>query len=502
MEKTFVQKVSEFEEKIRTFDKRKLVFLIPIVLLFALLPLLFVKEDQKERTLIDDARDLMSASEENCTNEDKLINIVFGKITDSDFEYEGPVPDSGQIAIAKNCDVAIAVHDGTSCAMMYFGEEELKMSTFPRTECMLGANVFDDKLIIDKINEGFIPITSAKELRKIGSEEEHIFAEGRKYETTLKADMNGKYFLVNDIELNEEWTPIGNEENPFTGEIDGEGYTIKNIKISFIKEYEDEELQDEDDETLKELEEFFDGYLDERDTYVDWNSNKGIFGYVNEAKFENINFIVDIEASSYVGGIIARADEVTINNVTVSGKIKGTDRIGGFVGYGENVKINDSTSSVSVEGKSYVAGFVGTATNAFFERSIVSGKIKGELIISGFIGDVNNISIKNCYSKAEVTSISYVAGFIGISDINSGIIENSYSIATIQTEADNFAHFNMGTPTGFQIVNSFYGVEEVDAIYSDISKTFTDMKKKSSFENWDFENTWKIEEGKSYPTLR
>lgn len=28
------------------------------------------------------------------------------------------------------------------------------------------------------------------------------------------------------------------------------------------------------------------------------------------------------------------------------------------------------------------------------------------------------------------------------------------------------------------------------------------MKKQSTYESWDFKNTWKITEGKTYPTLR
>lgn len=46
-------------------------------------------------------------------------------------------------------------------------------------------------------------------------------------------NLNGKYILMADIDIgNAEWTPIGTKSAPFTGVFDGNGHTIKNIKIS------------------------------------------------------------------------------------------------------------------------------------------------------------------------------------------------------------------------------------------------------------------------------
>ena len=54
-------------------------------------------------------------------------------------------------------------------------------------------------------------------------------------EAGLKAianDLGGSYVLANDISLSGEWLPVGTEEEPFTGTLDGAGHTIKGLSIT------------------------------------------------------------------------------------------------------------------------------------------------------------------------------------------------------------------------------------------------------------------------------
>ena len=48
----------------------------------------------------------------------------------------------------------------------------------------------------------------------------------------IKNDLSGTYYLANNISLTKAWTPIGDKENPFIGSIEGNGYEIKNLKIT------------------------------------------------------------------------------------------------------------------------------------------------------------------------------------------------------------------------------------------------------------------------------
>ena len=82
-------------------------------------------------------------------------------------------------------------------------------------------------------------------------------------EAQLKAianDQSGNYVLKNDITLSDaEWTPIGTSDRPFTGTLDGKGYTIKGLTVG-------------------------NGAKD------DSNNNKAFFGFTNGATVQNIAF--------------------------------------------------------------------------------------------------------------------------------------------------------------------------------------------------------------------
>ena len=50
----------------------------------------------------------------------------------------------------------------------------------------------------------------------------------------IRNNLSGYYILGNDIDLSSisEWTPIGTEEEPFKGTLDGQGYSINNLTIT------------------------------------------------------------------------------------------------------------------------------------------------------------------------------------------------------------------------------------------------------------------------------
>lgn len=56
--------------------------------------------------------------------------------------------------------------------------------------------------------------------------EEDLKAIGKQY------PLSGNYILDNDIILSDEWTPIGNPDEPFTGIFDGNGYVIDNLTVT------------------------------------------------------------------------------------------------------------------------------------------------------------------------------------------------------------------------------------------------------------------------------
>lgn len=123
-------------------------------------------------------------------------------------------------------------------------------------------------------------------------------------------NLSGKYALGNDIDLGGmEWTPIGTNAKPFTGEFHGDGYTVSNYKITkFPASLEDG---------------------------VGFFGNIGERGYVEQVIVAGT---INIEKAKYVGGVAGKSE----NNV-----------IGGNKG---NINVNEAE---------YVAGVIGMTTGSW-----------------------------------------------------------------------------------------------------------------------------------------
>ena len=112
-------------------------------------------------------------------------------------------------------------------------------------------------------------------------------------------NLNGKYYLTNDIDLDgKEWIPISNHNNPFTGTLDGQGYAIRNLTITGAKQ-------------LGEV---------------------GLFGTINSAIIKNVgmeNTCIDVDLSGgyqsyYVGTICGDSFNSVVKNCYNTGNVSGT----------------------------------------------------------------------------------------------------------------------------------------------------------------------------------
>lgn len=131
---------------------------------------------------------------------------------------------------------------------------------------------------------------------------------------------------------------------------------------------------------------------------------------------------------------------------------------------------------------------------------------------SGFIL-INYGFIKNCYFIGEVSGNFAVSGFASQnnnSENSSSLIENCYCSSSlsiieypeiIETGMDSFVFFNEG-----DIINCYYDsdVSGVHVIFEETAtpKTTPEMYSQETFENWDFDYTWIIDENVSYPEIR
>ena len=232
--------------------------------------------------------------------------------------------------------------------------------------------------------------------------------------------------LVADIDLNnEEWTPIGSatQDHGFMGNFDGNGYTIKNLKMTEL--------------------------TPDSDNYV----YAGLFG-VTEGTETQENYIknliienVTIETTGHIAAAaIAYPYYTTVENVTVKGNIsiKGGDYTSGVLAYtrrcvnAKNLAIVASANSV-IEGNRTVGGVISdiqmngglTANYSNFSASGLTIKaVQNVGGISGIISrqTLDGASVENVHIDCDHITKGIVSGALG--DKNSVLTNVSYKNVT------------------------------------------------------------------------
>lgn len=225
-------------------------------------------------------------------------------------------------------------------------------------------------------NEGWCEIDTAGELNAI------------------RQVLDGQFRLTGHIDLgtHANWQPIGSQFDPFVGKLDGNGYTIRNLKI--------------------------DGTA----------NNVGLFDTLSteswEAVIANVH-LTDVEVSGvqYVGGLAGRANSPTlITASSVSGVVEAHGSAGLLVGYNQGT-IQDSYTQGEVRisanaGPSYdsYGGLVGyNASSAFnptnIYRSYTTASIIGTGTYAGaFIGSNVMGNVSDSFWNIETSGVSTPIG--------------------------------------------------------------------------------------------
>ncbi len=326
----------------------------------------------------------------------------------------------------------------------------------------------------------------------------------------VRNNLSGNYILMTDIEFTAEdfadggcfyngdsgWMPIGDEEAPFAGNFDGNGYAVKNL-------------------------------------YVNINSSStvyvGLFGY-NKGSIKNLvikDAVVIASISNakrgsnvFVGGIVGYSSEGIITNCYNTGNVSAyadtnlssVACAGGIVGYSKSNIVNCSnTGSVSAKASSstdgcwaYAGGIAGTnasvisycnnkgglsavaSTSSDLSSNIVSvcawsyvGGITGENY--GTITNCNNTGIVNAYSNSNKTysSAECIAG--GIAGRSAATIHNCYNTGDVGADASSpNPEIKLGGIAGFNYydgdISNCYNTGRVSAVtsYSPTCNYYTD----------------------------
>ena len=162
----------------------------------------------------------------------------------------------------------------------------------------------------------------------------------------------------------------------------------------------------------------------------------------------------------------------TIEGCRVEGEIKGSTSVGGILGGcdGYNCVILQSSSTGSV-----------IASTSYDPRA-------------GGISGCSSGTIENCYSDSDVRTIGSYGYIKGIGGYTTS---HCYFAGTIKGEGSLYPiTINNG-------VACYYNSDKINVSSAKgMALTTSQMKKRASYQDWDFDKVWKIDEGKSYPKLR
>ena len=282
--------------------------------------------------------------------------------------------------------------DDNRCARLFkYVTQFKKRYTMEELQEMLGKTGFsrDDVNVEmasqEEVDDGYTRIYSMDDFKRIAN------------------NPSGKYKLENDLDFTGDTLQF--TTTVFTGELDGNGHTIKNITKNLATE------------DINKIAMFY--------------SNKGT---IKNLTIENINVTSDKE-TSYPEGIIAQINEGTIENCTISGNVTITSEgfnncVGGIVGnlFGGTIKncvnrVNITCKSGTVGGISvYRAG--GTIENCTNAGNLVGDTVNG--ICMSYVG-----TLANCTNIGNITASNIGSGMV---TYNEGQILNCQNHGTITSE--------------------------------------------------------------------
>ncbi len=327
----------------------------------------------------------------------------------------------------------------------------------------------------------------------------------------MQNNLGGKHKLSKNIDCSatRNWNdgagfiPVGDYDNPFTGEFNGNGHTITGLYIyAPTRQYCGLFGRIYYAVGVKNV------FLSGADVTCDGNT-AALIGYDLRGKVTNSHVTGNIRGSNRVGGLIGYASSSTIEDCSADVSVTGSAEVGALIGgtqmgsAPENPILRCSSHGVVV-GVSKVGGLVGGCGHAIrysFSRATVSG----ESSVGGLAGYHIDKEIRDCYASGTVactrssSGTAEVGGFLGYTAL-SGRAVNSYStgLVTFNYEGQYIGGFiGRGAAT-----DCYWDVEtsERDTSAGDaIGKTTQEMQTPSTYDTWD-QNIWNFVQGE-YPTL-
>jgi hypothetical protein len=343
--------------------------------------------------------------------------------------------------------------------------------------------------------------------------------------------------LVNDIDASatadwndgEGFMPIGSTQHKFYGSLDGDGHTIQGLTInrsnlsqvglfgcvgsgSAIRNLRLDSVNVTGNLDVGAL---AGATLETRivNCYVSGNisGDANVGGMVGEqgggGVIENSHTSVHVDGGggSVVGGLTGR-NWGSISNSSSTGEVSANIDVGGLVGYNIGT-ITTSRATCNTGGQESVGGLVGSNEYDSITKSFVKGRIFGSTNVGGLVGQNYGALVDNYVVGDLIGTNKYIGGLVGLNTEDGSII-NSYAALTTLILGETYggiAGENLGIITdsfwNTEISSVLHGVGMGDPAGAN-GITTAGMIRLSSYQDWDFNETWSITDGETYPWLQ
>ena len=207
------------------------------------------------------------------------------------------------------------------------------------------------------------------------------------------------------------WIPIGNDNNRWKGNMDGQGHTISHLYIKTAQDY------------------------------------VGLFGYTDGATIQDLTFdYAKVEnvstTTTYDTGILAghaygdSPSHIKGIKTTENCTVIGQEDTGGIVGFAY-INLENCENHSCVKGAYYVGGIAGSSAEKNIKRCTNYGTVDNNgRYIGGIIGNAYGTSIEDCANYGKITNKGWYAGGIAGETTNSSI-QNVFSYGDVTNTYDN-----------------------------------------------------------------
>lgn len=275
---------------------------------------------------------------------------------------------------------------------------------------------FNNTWVISSLTNGGYPMlrsTPSEPIQDGSCENPFLIATPAELNNT-RNNLSACYKLTADIDLNVSpyntgtgWVPIGDDTNVFTGNFDGQGYTISNLYINATGNY------------------------------------KALFGGATGASFGNITFTnIYVEGgSNYQSALVGIAQSVDFYNISVSGVMTDVSIAGAVAGRLQGGTANYITSNISMTSRSN-SGNIGSIIGYVYLAGDINNSVSyGDVYCyddscGGLVG-IHDGGLYNSVAYGDVRGVQNVGGAVGAFRDDNEFMINVAAYGDVNATQDN-----------------------------------------------------------------